>query len=110
MSVVNGVRGNDFPNYNVVGRSVNLTGTKENRTNVYVGPVNLTLRELGKDDAFAYNWYANGQSGASNWWDTDLAEGEISYADIEIAKEKGIVWNDSPESILEKNEQYCFHS
>ncbi len=103
VSVVGDKRGNDFPNYNVVGRSANLSGTADERPNVYVGPVNLTLRELQDDEAFAYNWQVAGKAGESNWANTDLADGEVSYADVDIAKEKGIVWNDGIEAILAKN-------
>ena len=103
VSVVNGERGNDFPNYNVVGRSVKLQGDADNRPSVYVGPVNMTLRELQTDEAFAYNWQKAGDADSSNWGGTELADGEVSYVDFDIAKEKGIVWGDTVEKILSKN-------
>lgn len=102
VSVLNGKRGNDFPNYNVVGRSVNLTGTADKRTNVYVGPVNMTLRELQADEAFSYNWQNPG-TGESNWDGEDLRDGEVSYADFDIAKEKNILWGDDIQTVMAKN-------
>ena len=102
VSVINGVRGNDFPEYNVVGRSVKISGTAGKKTRLYVGPVDLTLRELGKDEAFVYNWQTAGTPGESNWADAELQEGEVSYKDFDIAKQAGLVWNDSVETIIEK--------
>lgn len=102
VSVINGKRGNDFPEYNVVGRSVNVSGTAGKRPSLYVGPVNLTLRELGENEEFVYNWQVAGTAGESNWANAELKEGEVSYKDIDIAKQAGIVWNDSVETIIEK--------
>lgn len=103
VSVLNGERGNDFPNYNVVGRSVSLTGTADKRTNVYVGPVNMTLRELQSDEAFVYNWQKAGTAGSSNWDGEDLKDGEVSYADFDIAKENNILWGDDIQTVMAKN-------
>lgn len=102
VSVLNGKRGNDFPNYNVVGRSVNLTGAADKRTNVYVGPVSMTLRELQADEAFSYNWQKPG-TGESNWDGEDLRDGEVSYVDFDIAKEKNILWGDDIQTVMAKN-------
>ncbi|MFQ6702938.1 MAG: autotransporter domain-containing protein [Alphaproteobacteria bacterium] len=103
VSVLNGERGNDFPNYNIVGRSVSLTGTEDKRTNVYVGPVNMTLRELQSDEAFVYNWQKAGTAGSSNWDGEDLKDGEVSYADFDIAKENNILWGDDIQTVMAKN-------
>lgn len=102
VSWANGARGNDFPEYNVVGRSVNVKGTAGERPSLYVGPVNLTLRELGENEEFVYNWQDAGTPGESNWADAELQEGEVSYKDFDIAKQAGLVWNDSVETIIEK--------
>ncbi len=102
VSWANGARGNDFPEYNVVGRSVNVSGTAGKRPSLYVGPVNLTLRELGENEEFVYNWQVAGTAGESNWADAELQEGEVSYKDIDIAKQAGLVWNDSVETVIEK--------
>ena len=103
VSVLNGERGNDFPNYNVVGRSVSLTGTADERTNVYVGPVNMTLRELQSDEVFVYNWQKVGTAGSSNWDGEDLKDGEVSQADFDIAKENNILWGDDIQTVMAKN-------
>ena len=52
---------NEFPTYNMVGRSFELSDSV-----AYVGPVNLTLRELTEEDHLTYNWADDGV-------DTDLA-------------------------------------
>ncbi len=100
--VVNGERGNDLPNYNVVGRSIKLTGDKDAKMNVYVGPVNMVLRELATDEKFVYNWQKPSKTGETNWQGEDLASGEISYEDVDIAAQNGIVWGDSVMDVLEK--------
>lgn len=102
VSWANGARGNDFPEYNVVGRSVNIKGAAGKKPSLYVGPVNLTLRELGENEEFVYNWQTAGTPGESNWADAELQEAEISYKDFDIAKQAGLVWNDSVETVLEK--------
>ena len=102
VSVINDKRGNDFPEYNVVGRSVNIKGAAGKKPSLYVGPVNLTLRELGENEEFVYNWQTAGTPGESNWADAELQEGEVSYKDIDIAKQAGLVWNDSVETVIEK--------
>jgi predicted outer membrane repeat protein len=102
VSVINGNRGNDFPEYNVVGRSVNIAGTDGKKPSLYVGPVNLTLRELGESEEFVYNWQVEATDGESNWTNTELKDGEVSYKDVDIAKQAGIVWNDSLETIIGK--------
>ncbi|MBR2510572.1 MAG: hypothetical protein IKB59_00195, partial [Alphaproteobacteria bacterium] len=77
VSVINDKRGNDFPEYNVVGRSVNIKGAAGKKPSLYVGPVNLTLRELGENEEFVYNWQTAGTPGESNWADAELQEGEV---------------------------------
>ena len=61
---------NDFPKYKLVGRSFEVSNS-----DVYVGPVTLTLRELTNNDAFSFNYTVEGT-------DTDLAESA------------GITWTD----------------
>lgn len=52
---------NEFPNYQMIGRSFELKNSV-----AYVGPVTLSLRELTDNDHLAYNWADEGE-------DTDLA-------------------------------------
>lgn len=96
-------RVNDFPKYNVVGRSVKLSGTADASTDIYVGPVNMTLRELADDDAFAYNYQDYGKNDNPNWEGDTLDSDELSSIDIDIAKQNGIVWDDSAQQIMQKN-------
>ncbi len=99
---VNANKVNDLPKYKMVGRSVNLSGTTDNRSDVYVGPVELTLRELSSDEKFACNWQTDGGSENSNWVGTELDDGETSMTDFDFAKKFGIEWGDSIETILVK--------
>ena len=99
---VNANKVNDLPKYKMVGRSVNLSGTTDNRPDVYVGPVELTLRELSSDEKFACNWQTAGGSENSNWVGTELDDGETSMTDFDLAKKFGIEWGDSIETILAK--------
>ena len=99
---VNANKVNDLPKYKMVGRSVNLSGTTDNRPDVYVGPVELTLRELSSDEKFACNWQTDGGSENSNWVGTELDDGETSMTDFDLAKKFGIEWGDSIETILAK--------
>lgn len=97
---INANKVNDLPKYKMVGRSVNLSGTTDNRSDVYVGPVELTLRELSSDEKFACNWQTTGGSENSNWVDTELVDGEKSMTDYDLAKKFDIEWGDSIETIL----------
>ena len=97
---VNANKVNDLPKYKMVGRSVNLSGTTDNRPDVYVGPVELTLRELSSDEKFACNWQTDGGSENSNWVDTKLVDGEKSMTDFDFAKKFDIEWDDSIETIF----------
>lgn len=99
---VNANKVNDLPKYKMVGRSVNLSGTTDNRPDVYVGPVELTLRELSSDEKFACNWQAADGSENSNWVGTELDDGEKSMTDFDFAKKFGIEWGDSIETIFAK--------
>ena len=99
---VNANKVNDLPKYKMVGRSVNLSGTTDNRPDVYVGPVELTLRELSSDEKFACNWQTDGGSENSNWVGTELDDGETSMTDFDFAKNFGIEWGDSIGTILAK--------
>lgn len=99
---INANKVNDLPKYKMVGRSVNLSGTTDNRSDVYVGPVELTLRELSSDEKFACNWQTTGGSENSNWVDTELVDGEKSMTDFDFAKKFDIEWGDSIETILVK--------
>lgn len=99
---VNANKVNDLPKYKMVGRSVNLSGTTDNRPDVYVGPVELTLHELSSDEKFACNWQTDGGSENSNWVGTELDDGETSMTDFDLAKKFGIEWGDSIETILAK--------
>ena len=99
---INANKVNDLPKYKMVGRSVNLSGTTDNRSDVYVGPVELTLRELSSDEKFACNWQTTGGSENSNWVDTELVDGEKSMTDFDLAKKFDIEWGDSIETILVK--------
>lgn len=99
---INANKVNDLPKYKMVGRSVNLSGTTDNRSDVYVGPVELTLRELSSDEKFACNWQTTGGSENSNWVDTELVDGEKSMTDFDFAKKFDIEWGDSIKTILVK--------
>lgn len=99
---VNANKVNDLPKYKMVGRSVNLSGTTDNRPDVYVGPVELTLRELSSDEKFACNWQTDGGSENSNWVGTELDDGERSMTDFDFAKKFDIEWGDSIETIFAK--------
>ncbi len=99
---VAGNKVNDFPNYNMVGRSVNLTGTEGKRPSVYVGPVNMTLRELQANENFVYNWQNADGAESSNWNDAAMAGEESSMTDFDLAKLYGIKWGDSIETIFAK--------
>ncbi|MBS7386222.1 MAG: hypothetical protein KIG73_00735, partial [Alphaproteobacteria bacterium] len=99
---VNANKVNDLPKYKMVGRSVNLSGTTDNRPDVYVGPVELTLRELSSDEKFACNWQNDDGSENSNWVGTELDDGETSMTDFDFAKDFGIEWGDSIETIFAK--------
>ena len=99
---VNANKVNDLPKYKMVGRSVNLSGTTDNRSDVYVGPVELTLRELSSDEKFACNWQTEGGSENSNWVDTELVDGEKSMTDFDFAEKFDIEWGDSIETIFAK--------
>lgn len=99
---VNANKVNDLPKYKMVGRSVNLSGTTDNRPDVYVGPVELTLRELSSDEKFACNWQTADGSENSNWVGTELDDGEKSMTDFDLAKKFDIEWGDSIETILAK--------
>ena len=99
---INANKVNDLPKYKMVGRSVNLSGTTDNRSDVYVGPVELTLRELSSDEKFACNWQTTGGSENSNWVGTELDDGEKSMTDYDLAKKFDIEWGDSIETILVK--------
>ena len=76
---------NDFPKYNMVGRSLSVTGSE-----VYVGPVTLTLRELDNNDVFAYNYQ----------WDTDPEQS--GYEDVDIADWAGIGWDEDFSTVYGK--------
>jgi len=68
---------NDMPKYNMLGRSLFVTNSE-----MYVGPVTLTLRELTHNDAFAYNYQ----------WDTD---NDGVNDDVDMAQWAEITWSDA---------------
>ena len=74
---------NEFPNYQMVGRSFSLANSV-----AYVGPVTLTLRELTEDDHLAYNWAGDGVHAG-------VAAGE----DVDLAAAAGVDFGDSPQNI-----------
>ena len=71
---------NDFPKYQIVAQSLTADGS-----DMYVGPVTLTLRELTDADEFTFNWQANEN-------------------DIDLAHIAGIGWNESYDDIEENSE------
>lgn len=76
---VGGKYQNDFPKYQMLGRSFSVSNSE-----VYVGPVTLTLREL-TDDAFSFNYQKDVEG---EWTDTDLAA------------DAGVAWNDSLDDVV----------
>lgn len=70
---VDGKYQNDFPKYQMIGSSFSVSNSE-----VYIGPVTLTLRELTDNDAFVFNYQ-------------DEVEGE--WTDTDLAANAGIVWN-----------------
>ncbi len=70
---VDGKYQNDFPKYQMVGRSFSIADS-----DVYIGPVTLTLRELTDSDTFVFNYQ-------------DEVEGE--WTDTDLAANAGVVWN-----------------
>lgn len=70
---VDGKYQNDFPKYQMVGSSFSISNSE-----VYIGPVTLTLRELTDNDAFVFNYQ-------------DDVEGE--WTDTDLAANSGVVWN-----------------
>ena len=99
---VGGKYRNDFPNYTMIGRSLEIpanTNPSYPATTLYVGPVNLTLRELTDNDVFRYNYQypvaydeETGQYVAISDPDTD----------VDLADWAGVVWNDSHDDIIDK--------
>lgn len=77
---------NDFPNYNMLGRSLELAAPTNGKNVLYVGPVNLTLDD--HDEAFKYNYQVNG-SPDNNDADLPTLVG-------------GVAWNESDVSIFTK--------
>lgn len=76
---------NDLPQYQMIGRSLNVSNS-----DVYVGPVILTLRELTDNDALAYNYQKETDSEQPGNEDIDLAKvGGITWADYNPDE----VWN-----------------
>lgn len=76
---------NDLPRYQLVGRSLEVAGS-----DVYVGPVTLTLRELTDSDALAYNYQKEEDSKQPSNEDIDLAKAaNITWADYDPEE----VWN-----------------
>lgn len=92
--MVGGKYRNDFPNYSMIGRSLDIPANSNPlypATTLYVGPVNLTLRELTDNDVFKYNYQypvaydeETGQYVAISDPDTD----------VDLADWAGVVWND----------------
>ena len=76
---VEGKYQNDFPKYQMLGRSFSVSNSE-----VYVGPVTLTLREL-TDDVFSFNYQKDVEG---EWTDTDLAA------------DAGVAWNDSLDDVV----------
>ncbi|MBO4480196.1 MAG: YadA-like family protein [Alphaproteobacteria bacterium] len=60
---------NDFPRYQMVGRSMTMSNS-----DAYIGPVTLTMRELTGEDAFAFNY-------------------QINEVDVDLANLAGVTWN-----------------
>ena len=79
---------NDFPQYQMAGRSLTMSDS-----DIYVGPVALTLRELGSDETFKFNY---------QWIVNDDPETDIDLASDEWA---GVKWNDTYDSVSEKLSQ-----
>ncbi len=87
---------NDFPNYIMIGRSLEIPGDIDDTgtlaSTLYVGPVNLTLRELTENDVFRYNYQA------PVTYDTETGE-YVAVADddtdVNLADWAGVVWNDA---------------
>ena len=76
---------NDLPRYQLVGRSLEVSDS-----DVYVGPVTLTLRELTDSDALAYNYQKEVDSEQPGNEDIDLAKAaNITWADYDPEE----VWN-----------------
>lgn len=75
---------NDFPQYQMAGRSLTMSSS-----DIYVGPVTLTLRELGADEAFKFNY---------QWIVDNDPETDIDLASDEWA---GVKWNDSYHSVTD---------
>ncbi|MBO4683481.1 MAG: YadA-like family protein [Alphaproteobacteria bacterium] len=86
MNVWNGQQyQNDFPQYQMAGRSLTMSSS-----DIYVGPVTLTLRELGADEAFKFNY---------QWIVNNDPETDIDLASDEWA---GVKWNDSYHSVTDE--------
>ena len=86
MNVWNGQQyQNDFPQYQMAGRSLTMSDS-----DIYVGPVTLTLRELGADEAFKFNY---------QWIVDNDPETDIDLASDEWA---GVKWNDSYHSVTDE--------
>ena len=76
---------NDFPNYSMLGQSL-IVGDNNAEDPLYVGPVNLTLRQL-TNEQFRYNY----QAGADGETDIDLA---LAPTELVTPLER-IGWNDT---------------
>ena len=68
---VGGKYQNDFPNYKLVGRSFSVDSS-----DIYVGPVNLVVRELTDGDHFTFNY-------------------QVNEVDVDLGALSGVDWNDS---------------
>ena len=78
---VDGKYQNDFPKYQMVARSFDLSNS-----DTYVGPVTLTLRELTGADALTFNYQ---DDVAGDWTDVNLA-----------SVVPGLTWNVSEEYVV----------
>ena len=88
--IVEGKYRNMFPNYQMVGRSFGLSNSV-----AYVGPVELTLRDLDGSDALMYNYQMNDV-------DVDLA----ALAGVGFGDSQEEIYTGVAEVIGEENAQY----
>lgn len=85
---------NDFPNYSMIGRSFEIPANSNPlypATTLYVGPVNLTLRELTDNDVFRYNYQYGVAYDEETGQYVEIADHDT---DVDLADWAGVVWND----------------